>query len=86
MKYQVSFHVTKHDIFTPENYMLFSHVERSTLLWLHVKSHLSQKSTKSEMVWYAFGVKLEHIATWRYKISHIFEQEKGLILYLCMAT
>ena len=38
------------------------------------------------MVWYAFGVKLEHIATWRYKISHIFEQEKGLILYLCMAT
>ena len=46
MKYQVSFHVTKHDIFTPENYMLFSHVERSPLLWLHVKSHLSQKSTK----------------------------------------
>ena len=46
MKYQVGFHVTKHDIFTPENYMLFSHVERSLLPWLHVKSHLLQKSTK----------------------------------------
>ena len=46
MKYQVSFHVTKHDIFTPENYMLFSHVERSLLLWLHVKSRLSQKILK----------------------------------------
>lgn len=46
MKYQVSFQVTKNDIFTPENYMLFSHVERSLLLWLHVKSHLLQKSTK----------------------------------------
>ena len=45
MKYQVSFQVTKNDIFTPENYMLFSHVERSLLPWLHVKLHLSQKNT-----------------------------------------
>ena len=52
MKYQVSFHETKHDIFTPENYMLFSHVERSLLLWSHVKSHLSQKSTK--MKWFGY--------------------------------
>ena len=52
MKYQVSFHETKHDIFTPENYMLFSHVERSPLLWLHVKSHLSQKSTKVK--WFGY--------------------------------
>ena len=57
MKYKVSFHVTKHDIFTPENYMLFSHVERSLLLWLHVKSHLSQKSTKVK----CFGMPLVFI-------------------------
>jgi len=44
MKYQVSFHMTKRDIFTPENYMLFTY-GRSPLLWLHDKSHLSQKST-----------------------------------------
>ena len=57
MKYKVSFHVTKHDIFTPENYMLFSHVERSLLLWLHVKSHLSQKILKKK--W--FGMPLVFI-------------------------
>ena len=52
MKYQVSFHETKHDIFTPENYMLLSNVERSPLLWSHVKSHLSQKST--EVKWFGY--------------------------------
>ena len=63
MKYQVSFHETKHDIFTPENYMLFSLVERSLLLWSHVKSHLSQKSTKVKWFGYTFGIyiiELEH--------------------------
>ena len=57
MKYQVSFHVTKHDIFTPENYLLFSHVERSPLLWLHDESHLSQQNAKVK--W--FGIPLVFI-------------------------
>ena len=57
MKYQVSFHVTKHDIFTPENYLLFSHVERSPLLWLHDKSHLSQQNAKVKL----FGIPLVFI-------------------------
>ena len=43
------------------------------------------------MVWYAFGVyiiKLEHniYGHLEIQISHIFQQEKGLILYLCTAT
>ena len=46
--------VRKHDNFTWENNMLSSHVKRSTLLWLHDKSRLSQQKTilKSDMVWY----------------------------------
>ena len=88
MKYQVSFHETKHDIFTPENYMLFSNVERSPLLWSHVKSHLSQKSTEVNGL-VTFGVyiiKLEHYIYSHLEIQmfRIFQQEKGLILYLYM--
>ena len=44
----------KHDIFTHENNMLSSHVERSPLFWLHNKSRLFV--AKSEMVWYFIGV------------------------------
>ena len=44
-------------IFTRENNMLSSHVKRSTLLWLHNKSRLSNMfEAKSEMVWYFIGV------------------------------
>ena len=49
----------KHDTFTRENNMLFSHLKRSPLLWLHNKSRLSQqkkKNFKSEMVWNFIGV------------------------------
>ena len=35
----------KHDIFTRENNMSFSHVKISPLLWLHNKSHLLQEKT-----------------------------------------
>ena len=63
----MSFHETKHDIFTPENYMLFSLVERSLLLWSHVKSHLSQKSTKVKWfgyLWYLYNkIRTFHIQT-----------------------
>ena len=49
--------VQKHDILTHESNMLFSHVKRSPLLWLHNKSRLSQeKNCFSEMVWYFIGV------------------------------
>ena len=41
--------------------MLFSQVKRSTLLWLHNKSHLlQQKKYLSEMVWIFFGVYIIH--------------------------
>ena len=41
----------KHDIFTLENSMLSSHVKRSLLLWLDIKSRLSQqKSTTVKWV------------------------------------
>ena len=40
----------KHDIFTSENNMLFSQVNRSTLLWLHNKSPVSQQ--KNIFKWY----------------------------------
>ena len=47
----------KHHLFTPENNMLFSHVKRSPLLWLHNKSCLTQpKILNSEMVWHFIGV------------------------------
>ena len=82
MKYQVSFHETKHDISTPENYMLFSHVERSLLLWSHVKSHLSQKSTKVKWfgyLWYLYNkIRTFHIIidSWRFKCSVFFNRRR----------
>ena len=48
----------KHDIFTRENNMLFSHVGVSSLLWLHNESHLSQDKTVS-VKW--FGISLVFI-------------------------
>ena len=48
----------KHDIFTHENNMLFSHVKISPLLWLHNKSRLSQEKTVSAK-W--FGISLVFI-------------------------
>ena len=64
----------KHDIFTCENDMLFSHVKRSLLLWLHNTLHPSQQKKKlSKMVWYFTGVyiiKIEYyMAACRYKFS-----------------
>ena len=48
----------KHDIFTRENNMSFSHVKISPLLWLHNKSHLSQEKT---VVVKWFGISLVFI-------------------------
>ena len=45
----------KHDIFTRENNMLFSHVKISLFLWLHDNSRLSQDKTVS-VKW--FGISL----------------------------
>ena len=45
----------KHDIFTRENNMLFSHVKISPLLWLHNKSRLSQDKTFS-VKWFGISV------------------------------
>lgn len=48
----------KHDIFPRENNVLSSHVKRWPLLWLHKKSHLSQRNWN----------RLQFIA-WRHEIS-----------------
>ena len=37
-------------------HMLFSHVKRSPLLWLHNESRLSQQKYLSEMVWNFIGI------------------------------
>ena len=48
----------KHDIFTRENNMLFSHMKISPLLWLHNKLRLSQEKTVSAK---CFGISLVFI-------------------------
>ena len=48
------FTAQKCGIFTRDNNMLSSHINRSVPLLLHKKSHLSQQ--KSAMVWYFVGV------------------------------
>ena len=58
MKYQVGF-ARKHDIFTPENNLLSSHVKRSLLLWLYRKSHLVHKKKNIRVKW--FGISLVFI-------------------------
>ena len=72
----------KHDLFTPENNMLFSHVKKSPMLWLHNKSCLTQPK-----IFYWNGLAFRwcfewikrYMATWRYKISLLVLKNISLI-------
>ena len=56
----------KHDIFIREGYMLFSHVKRSALLWLHNKSRLSQRR-----LWQQRLSQSSFDATWEWRTIYL---------------
>ena len=49
----------KHDIFTPENNMLSSHVKRSPLLWLYIVNHALRAKENIKVKW--LGISLVFI-------------------------
>ena len=65
IKYQVSF-FQKKSYLHMQNNILSSCIKNSLLLWLHDKSHLSQRKKRIKVKW--FDISLEHyIASWTYK-------------------
>ena len=59
----------KHDILTRENNLLFSHVNRSPLLWLHNKLSLSLWNWNVLVFHWCLYNKQHYMVAWRYEIS-----------------
>ena len=75
----------KHDIFTRENNMLFSHVKMSPLRWLHNKfAPFAEKNCFIEMVWYFIGVYIINSTLHgRLEIRNFSSRVENILLVRC---